>query len=54
MAKQGNEIDALDFAELLDEIVRLLSMCGTALGFAFAGKQAPFAFSVCLITLSRV
>ena len=46
MAKQGNEIDALDFAELLDEIVGLLSKCGTALSFAFAGKHAPFAFQI--------
>ncbi len=38
LVSQGDNIDATLFAELLEEIIKLLTLFGTAMGIAFAGK----------------
>ena len=38
LAQQGQDIDCILYTEFLDEIVKLLQMFGTVVGFASAGK----------------
>ena len=46
VAKQGENIDATQFSLLLDEVVRLMGLFGSALGFAFNGKLLLLNLSV--------
>ena len=39
VAGQGDEINAEDFCNMLNEIVRLMYKFGSAFGFAFNGKH---------------
>lgn len=38
LVSQGDNIEPILFADLLEEIIKLLTLFGTAMGIAFAGK----------------
>ena len=53
LAQQGQEIDCILYTELLDEIVKLLQMFGTAVSFAFAGKFLKFWDNFCVVDVKE-